>query len=76
MNIEAPIVPGESAAGIRVGSPIEEILKESQLSSLPCCFLEQAAFEQKRQTAHNPFIRKVSVLRIRTHYLVRQGTIL
>ena len=30
MNIEAPIVPGESAAGIRVGSPIEEILKEQE----------------------------------------------
>jgi hypothetical protein len=28
MNIEAPIVPGESAAGIQLGSPIEEVLKE------------------------------------------------
>ena len=30
MNIEAPIVPGESAAGILLGSPIEEILKEQE----------------------------------------------
>lgn len=28
MNIEAPIVPGESAAGIQLGSPIEELLTE------------------------------------------------
>ncbi len=28
MNIEAPIVPGESAAGIQLGSPIEEVLNE------------------------------------------------
>ncbi len=26
MNIDAPIVPGESAAGIQLGSPIEELL--------------------------------------------------
>ena len=26
MNIDAPIVPGESAAGIQLGSPIEEVL--------------------------------------------------
>lgn len=30
MNIEAPIVAGESAAGIQLGSPIEEILKEQE----------------------------------------------
>ena len=30
MNIEAPIVPGESAAGIQLGSPIEEVLKEQE----------------------------------------------
>lgn len=30
MNIEAPIVPGESAAGIQLGFPIEEILKEQE----------------------------------------------
>ena len=28
MNIEAPIVPGESAAGIQLGTPIEEVLNE------------------------------------------------
>ncbi len=28
MNIEAPIIPGVSAAGIQLGSPIEEVLKE------------------------------------------------
>jgi len=28
MNIEAPIIPGESAAGIRLGSLIEEVLNE------------------------------------------------
>src|SRR5713101_47643 len=28
MNIDAPIVPGESAAGIQLGSPIEELLNE------------------------------------------------
>jgi hypothetical protein len=28
MNIEAPIVPGESAAGIQLGSPIEEVLNK------------------------------------------------
>lgn len=28
MNIDAPIVPGESAAGIQLGSPIEEVLNE------------------------------------------------
>ena len=28
MNIEAPIVPGRSAAGIQLGSPIEEVLNE------------------------------------------------
>ena len=28
MNIEAPIVPGESAAGIKLGTPIEEVLNE------------------------------------------------
>lgn len=28
MNIEAPIIPGASAAGIQLGSPIEEVLKE------------------------------------------------
>lgn len=32
MNIEAPIVPGESAAGIQLGSPIEEILQEQNNS--------------------------------------------
>lgn len=32
MNIEAPIVPGESAAGIQIGSPIEEVLKEDKHS--------------------------------------------
>ncbi|HLQ28238.1 MAG TPA: hypothetical protein VK140_03260 [Ktedonobacteraceae bacterium] len=30
MNIEASIVPGESAAGIQLGSRIEEILKEQE----------------------------------------------
>jgi len=30
MNIEAPIIPGESAAGVQLGSPIEEILKEQK----------------------------------------------
>ena len=30
MNIEASIVPGESAAGIQLGSLIEEILKEQE----------------------------------------------
>ena len=35
MNIEAPIVPGESAAGIQLGSPIEEILKEQELHLSP-----------------------------------------
>jgi hypothetical protein len=30
MNLEAPIVPGESVAGIQLGSPIEEILKEQE----------------------------------------------
>jgi len=28
MNIEAPIIPGESAAGIQLGSSIEEVFKE------------------------------------------------
>jgi len=28
MDIEAPIVPGVSAAGIKPGPPIEEVLKE------------------------------------------------
>lgn len=32
MNIEAPIDPGESAAGIQLGSPIEEVLKEDKHS--------------------------------------------
>jgi hypothetical protein len=32
MNIEAPIVPGESAAGIQLGSPIEEVLNEHKNS--------------------------------------------
>ncbi|MGZ3645214.1 MAG: hypothetical protein ACXVCM_15340 [Ktedonobacteraceae bacterium] len=32
MNIEAPIVSGESAAGIQIGSPIEEVLKEDKHS--------------------------------------------
>ena len=32
MNIQAPIVPGESAAGIQVGSPIEEILQAQRPS--------------------------------------------
>lgn len=35
MNIEAPIVPGESAAGIQLGSPIEEILREQELHLSP-----------------------------------------
>lgn len=30
MNIEAPIVPGASATGIQLGSPIEEILQEQE----------------------------------------------
>jgi hypothetical protein len=30
MDIGAPIIPGHSAAGIQLGSPIEEILKELQ----------------------------------------------
>ena len=34
MDIQAPIVPGESAAGIRLGSPIEEILQEQKTSFL------------------------------------------
>jgi hypothetical protein len=32
MNIEAPIIPGESAAGIRLGSLIEEVLNEHKNS--------------------------------------------
>jgi hypothetical protein len=32
VNIDAPIVPGESAAGIQLGSPIEEILNEQKNS--------------------------------------------
>jgi hypothetical protein len=32
MNIDAPIVPGESAAGIQLGSPIEELLNEQKHS--------------------------------------------
>ncbi len=32
MNIDAPIVPGESAAGIQLGSPIEEVLNEHKNS--------------------------------------------
>jgi len=32
MNIEAPIVPGRSAAGIQLGSPIEEVLNEHKNS--------------------------------------------
>lgn len=32
MNIEAPIVPGESSAGIQLGSPIEEVLNEHKNS--------------------------------------------
>lgn len=32
MNIDAPIVPGESAAGIQLGSPIEELLNEHKNS--------------------------------------------
>jgi hypothetical protein len=30
MDIEAPIIPGHSAAGLQVGSPIEEILQEQE----------------------------------------------
>jgi hypothetical protein len=32
MNIEAPIIPGESAAGIRLGTLIEEVLNEHKNS--------------------------------------------
>jgi hypothetical protein len=32
MNIEAPIIPGESDAGIQLESPIEEVLKRGILS--------------------------------------------
>ena len=32
MNIEAPIVPGESAAGIQLGSSMEEVLNEHKNS--------------------------------------------
>jgi len=35
MNIDAPIVPGKSAAAIQLGSPIEEILEQHNNSFSP-----------------------------------------
>ena len=65
MNIEAPIVPGESAAGIQLGSPIEETLKEQE----PRFISEEVA---------NPLVLLPSITRYRSAMVdlwVRDGIV-
>ena len=46
MNIEAPIISGESAAGIQLGSSIEEVLKEFKFEAV--CLLSTSG----KKTVH------------------------